>query len=153
MGVCLYQEAGRANPAVTSSKARISLVSRTFLPSHFRTKSRGLGATEASPDRMGEDQVCEYWGQSQVGLGAQWSINTTLSVLLAVPTGRETTSKGLGRDGNQKGENWGPLCSQAIALSPCAVTDGSSLCHQTVQHSWPMGRVILEILFIWLHRS
>ena len=32
---------------------------------------------------MGEDQFCEYWGQSQVGLGAQWSVNTTLSSCLS----------------------------------------------------------------------
>lgn len=132
MGVYLYQEAGRANPAVTSSKARISLVSRTFLPSHFRTKSRGLGATEASPDRMGEDQFCECWGQSQVGLGAQWSINTTLSSRLSSwqPPWAEgpptKTWDGMGTRRERIGVPYAPKLTVA-PLPLCSDSDGSSL--------------------------
>lgn len=125
MGVYLYQEACRANPTVTSSKARISLVSRTFLPSHFRTKSTGLGATEASPDRMGEDQVCEYWGQSQVGLGAQWSINTTLSSCLSSwqpPWAERPPAKAWDGMGTRRERIGVPYAPKPLPLSPCAVT-------------------------------
>lgn len=126
VGVYLYQEAGQANPAVASSKARISLVSRTFLPSHFRTKSRGLGTTEASPDRMGKDQVCEYWGQSQVGLGAQWSINTALSSCLSSwqpPWAEGPPTKAWDGTGTKRERIGVPYAPKpTVALSPCAVT-------------------------------